>query len=414
LQGAGLTLIAPDDLIMDMGGVEYAIALFDDEATDLLILFQASFADSTMALRLMESIDAPLLLWAVPEERTGGRLRLNSFCGINLAGHGLTRAGYTYEYIYASPDDATALRKIEAIARAAVVKKRLQSARIGRVGVNPDGFDTCLVNQDGLKTTLGLDIVQLELADVFAGSRTAHPAKVGAIAEQVKARVAGVDALDQTATNGTLGAYVTLNDMAETQKLDGLAVRCWPEFFTELGCSACGAMSMLSDKMTPCSCEADVNGTITQLILQWLSGEAAFGSDLVSFDVDEDIAILWHCGLAPLSMADPDVQPQATIHSNRKMPLLMEFPLKPGRVTLARLSEATGEFRLVIGGGEMIKAPPSFTGTTGTVRFDSGAQAVMDTIMNEGLEHHLSLTYGDHREALVALAKMLDMPTLML
>jgi L-fucose isomerase-like protein len=113
-------------------------------------------------------------------------------------------------------------------------------------------------------------------------------------------------------------------------------------------------------------------------------------------------------------MADPDVQPQATIHSNRKMPLLMEFPLKPGRVTLARLSEATGEFRLVIGGGEMIKAPPSFTGTTGTVRFDSGAQAVMDTIMNEGLEHHLSLTYGDHREALVALAKMLDMPTLML
>jgi L-fucose isomerase-like protein len=295
-----------------------------------------------------------------------------------------------------------------------VVKKRLQSARIGRVGVNPDGFDTCLVNQNGLKTALGLDIVQLELADVFTKTRTTNPAKVGAIAEQVKARVAGVDALDQTATNGTLGAYVTLNDMAETQKLDGLAVRCWPEFFTELGCSACGAMSMLSDKMTPCSCEADVNGTITQLILQWLSGEAAFGSDLASFDVDEDIAILWHCGLAPLSMADPDVQPQATIHSNRKMPLLMEFPLKPGRVTLARLSEATGEFRLVIGGGEMIKAPPSFTGTTGTVRFDSGAQAVMDTIMNEGLEHHLSLTYGDHREALVALAKMLDMPTLML
>jgi L-fucose isomerase-like protein len=414
LQGAGLTLIAPDDLIMDMSGITAAIALFEDEAPDLLILFQASFADSAMALRLMESVDAPLLLWAIPEERVGGRLRLNSFCGINLAGHGLTRAGYTYEYIYAAPDDATALRKIEAIARAAVVKKRLQSARIGRVGVNPDGFDTCLVNQNGLKTALGLDIVQLELADVFTKTRTTNPAKVGAIAEQVKARVAGVDALDQTATNGTLGAYVTLNDMAETQKLDGLAVRCWPEFFTELGCSACGAMSMLSDKMTPCSCEADVNGTITQLILQWLSGEAAFGSDLASFDVDEDIAILWHCGLAPLSMADPDVQPQATIHSNRKMPLLMEFPLKPGRVTLARLSEATGEFRLVIGGGEMIKAPPSFTGTTGTVRFDSGAQAVMDTIMNEGLEHHLSLTYGDHREALVALAKMLDMPTLML
>jgi L-fucose isomerase-like protein len=38
----------------------------------------------------------------------------------------------------------------------------------------------------------------------------------------------------------------------------------------------------------------------------------------------------------------------------------MEFPLKPGRVTMARLSEASGEYRLVVGGGEMIRAPLSF------------------------------------------------------
>jgi len=130
--------------------------------------------------------------------------------------------------------------------------------------------------------------------------------------------------------------------------------------------------------------------------------------------VDEDITILWHCGLAPLSMADPDVQPEAALHSNRQMPLLMQFPLKPGRVTLARLSEASGEYRMVIGGGEMLKAPPAFTGTSGTIRFDSGAQAVMDTIMGEGLEHHISLTYGDHIETLESLARMLQIPVLRL
>ena len=193
-----------------------------------------------------------------------------------------------------------------------------------------------------------------------------------------------------------------------------MAVRCWPEFFTDLGCSACGAMSLLSDALTPCSCEADVNGTITQLILQWISGEPAFGSDLVAFDAETDEAVLWHCGLAPLSMADPEVQPQATIHSNRRKPLLMQFPLKPGRVTIARLSEATGEFRLVIGGGEMLKAPPAFTGTSGAIRFDSGAAAVMDSIMREGLEHHIALAYGDHQDALESLARMLGLPVLRL
>jgi L-fucose isomerase-like protein len=148
--------------------------------------------------------------------------------------------------------------------------------------------------------------------------------------------------------------------------------------------------------------------------LQWLSGAPAFGSDLVSFDVEKDVAVLWHCGLAPLSMADPDYQPEATIHSNRQMPLLMQFPLKAGRVTLARLSEATGTYRLVVGAGEMLKAPPAFTGTSGTIRFESGAGPVLNTMMEEGLEHHISLTYGDYVAELIALARMLDIPVLRL
>jgi len=38
----------------------------------------------------------------------------------------------------------------------------------------------------------------------------------------------------------------------------------------------------------------------------------------------------------------------------------------------------------------------------------------LDTIMAEGLDHHISLTYGDHLQALLALARMLDMPVLRL
>ena len=203
-------------------------------------------------------------------------------------------------------------------------------------------------------------------------------------------------------------------NIAEQESLSGVAVRCWPEFFIELGCAACGAMSMLSNEMTSCSCEADINGTITQVILQTMSGKPAFNSDIVAFDIEEDIGVLWHCGLAPLSMASDADKPQATIHSNRQLPLLMEFTLKAGRITLARLSEASGEYRLVIGGGEMIEAPPSFTGTSGTVRFDSGAEFAMDTLINEGLEHHISIVYGDYQDSLKMLAKLLDIPVLML
>ena len=411
---AGFQLSGPEGMVSSLEETQAVAAALAQEPPDLLLAFQATFADSSMILELAQTVDAPLLMWAVPEARTGGRLRLNSLCGINLAGHGLTRAGYKYETIYAFPNDPAALERVKALALAGRVRQRLRQARLGRVGDHPAGFDTCRYDPEALKSRLGLEVVPIKLEEVFGRARSIPADEIEPLAQRVGQTLGNLPELDQTATRGTLGSYLALRHMADEARLDGLAIRCWPEFFTELGCAACGAMSMLSHEFTPCSCEADVNGTITQLMLQWLSGEPAFGSDLVSVDADEDVAILWHCGLAPLSMADPAVPPQGTVHSNRRLPLLMEFPLKPGRVTVARLSEATGSFRLVVGSGEMIQAPPSFSGTSGVLRFDRPAEEVLDTILGEGLEHHLSITYGDYVPALLALAKMLELPVLRL
>ncbi len=225
----------------------------------------------------------------------------------------------------------------------------------------------------------------------------------------------GLDALDQPALHSTLGAYLALKEMAEAENFQGLAVRCWPEFFTELGCAACGAMSMLTDERMPCSCEADINGTVTQLILQNLSGKQAFGTDVVGFDVARDEAVIWHCGLAPLAMADPASQPRGTIHSNRRLPLLMEFPLKPGRVTIARLTQAgDGAYRLVIGSRRDDPRADELHRHVGRAALRPACAEVLDTIMREGLDHHISLTYGDYVDELLALAEMLELPVLRL
>lgn len=414
LQAAGCQLVGPDALVMDAAAVQAAVDMLAGQPLDLLLAFQASFADSSMVVNLAQAVDAPLFLWAVPEERTGGRLRLNSFCGINLAGHGLARAGLQYEWAYAEPADPAARGKLLTLARAGRVRRLLRAARIGRIGDHPVGFDPCSYDAAAIAARLGSQVVRQELAGVFAGVQRAAPDAVAAALAGLSDRVAGLDALDQRALRGTIAAYLTLKDLAQAERLDGLAIRCWPEFFTELGCAACGAMSLLSDELTPCSCEADVNGTITQLMLQWLSGEPAFGTDVVGFDLEADNAVIWHCGQAPLAMADPEFRPRGTIHSNRKLPLLMEFPLKPGRVTIARLTEAQGGFTLVVGAGEMLRAPLSFSGTSGVLRFDRPAAEVLATIMDEGLDHHIALTYGDYVAELLVLAKLLALPVLRL
>ena len=272
-----VTLEGQSELVTDLHSAQKAADSAAANPPDLLLVFQATFADSTMISALVEKIDAPLLLWAVPEEHTGGRLRLNSFCGINLAAHALTRAGTQYETIFAPPDDPQAPELILNLALAGRARNALRTARLGRVGENPDGFETCLLDPHLIRQVFGLEVVQFDLAeDLFPLARQIDPHRIDAIQSQLSGKVTGLDELEPAATRGTLSVYAALQGIAAQKDVNGFAVRCWPEFFTEMGCAACGAMSMMSDEMIPCSCEADVNGTITQMILQSISATARF------------------------------------------------------------------------------------------------------------------------------------------
>lgn len=412
LSQAGFELSGPSDLVTDSSKVQEIIHQMKEIPYDLIILLYCSFADSDLAKQIVTDTASPVLLWAVPEEPGGGRLRLNSLCGINLTGHSLHRTGYTYDYLYTLPEDLEAIEKIKVLANAGYTIRTLKGTKVGKIGHHPNGFDSCIPNQTGLEKFFGLELVQIELDTLFNRVRKISDHSIDHIRKDLDQRLDGLDDLDQASLNGTLKTYQVMQEFSQEKNLKGLAVRCWPEFFTELGCAACGAMSLMTDHRIPCSCEADLNGTVTQLILQTLSDGPAFGTDLVHLNLEEDTAIFWHCGLAPLSMADPNMKPRGIVHSNRKLPLLMEFSLKPGEITLARLSEASQDFQLVIGKATMLASEKQFSGTSGLVRFDNPARKVLDTIMTNGLEHHLSLTYGNFMAELATIARYLKIPTL--
>ena len=412
LSQAGFVITGPSELVTDSSRVQEIIHQMNQNPFDLIILLYCSFADSDLAKQIVSEIDGPVLLWAVPEVPGGGRLRLNSLCGINLTGHSLHRTSLTYDYLYTLPEDSAALEKIKVLANAGYAIRTLKGTKIGKIGHHPNGFDSCIPNQTGLEKIFGLEMVQIDLDTLFNRVRKISDHSIDPLREDLYQRLDGLDDLDQASLNGTLKTYQVMQEFSQEENLKGLAVRCWPEFFTDLGCAACGAMSLMTDQRIPCSCEADLNGTVTQLILQTLSGEPAFGTDLVHMDMEKDTAVFWHCGLAPLSMADPKVKPRGIVHTNRKLPLLMEFTLKPGGVTIARLSEANRDFQLVFGKANMLESEKQFSGTSGVVRFENSARKVLDTIMSNGLEHHFSLTYGNFTAELATIARYLKIPTL--
>jgi L-fucose isomerase-like protein len=434
LESEGITVVGSAELCMDERSVEAALAVIDEEAIDALVVLQASFADSSLAVAATRLVGVPVVLWAFPEDRTGGRLRLNSFCGINLAGYTLTRMGRGYRWVHLAPDNPDAPGAVsqaavagptefvdaappslddlpdDLVARARTVVERLGGTVVGRVGDIPDGFEPCAYEAGPLRAALGVQVEDVPLPELFSRSDAATESEIQDARSRADVFLSGIDGVNQGELERSLALNVGLAHLIENRGWSGVATRCWPETFTEFGGAACTPMAMLAADGTPGSCEADVYGNITGLVLQWLAGSASFVADLVHLDPLSNTGVFWHCGLAPFEMADPEAVPIATVHSNRLKPLLSEFPLKPGRVTLARFSQSRGEHRLVVGTAEMLRAPLAFSGTAGVARFDSRVADVVDTILGEGLEHHYGIAYGDVSDELGAIAAVLEIP----
>ncbi len=467
LEDAGHRLIGPRTLLFDGPSTEAALAALARARPDQLLILQVTFTDAQAVVAAANRFEGPLSIWAVPEPRLGGRLRLNAFCGLNLASHALARRQRKFSWLYAAPEDADvagllagnrvaralpasptapeapaaaapeapaatapeasadaapeapAATAPEASANAApealaaavpAAVAALRGRRIGRVGAHPDGFDTCAYDAEALERLTGIAVEEIALDTLFETARAASPSAAAALHATAAETLDDLDTVDAGELDQSLRLKLALDTLRQARSLDAFAIRCWPETFTEYGGAVCGPVSLLGEARVPCACEADVYGAVTQLLLQALADAPVFLVDLVDMDVDDDTGVVWHCGQAPLSMAAE--RPTATVHTNRRMPLLYQFRLKPGPVTLARISQAGPEPMLVLAEAEMLDRPMAFTGTSGVLRFPKPVKSVLDRVIASGLEHHMGLVYGAHRAGLIGAARALNLPIL--
>lgn len=433
---------------LDPHGVR-AIATGPDEVDDRLdrvppdapcvYVLQATFADSSLVARVHDRLGPPMVIWSFPEPRTGGRLRLNSLCGANLAAYLLRRRRARVGFVHVDPsargasaelraateraralpvapvDDvvgaatASSAMAAEVAASAATVGR----SRIGVVGDAPVGFEPCEGDVAELGRITGLGVDRVALATLFDQADASAPEARRATTERVRTTLDVPDDVERAGLAESMRLHEGLRALAARHGWAALATRCWPECMTEYGGAMCTPMAMLTEDGTPSVCEADLFGAATALILRTVGGSDPFVADLVDAQ-DDDTSVIWHCGVAPVTLADPRDRPVGITHPNRHRALANQFALRPGRVTVARLSQSSGRISMVIGGGEMLDRPRPFVGTCGVVRWDGGVDRVVDVVFTRGLEHHLGVVYGDHRQSLRALAAAWGLPVISL
>lgn len=429
----GATVVGPTELVMTVDDVA-AVQL---PAADLHILFMASFSDASPAVELLASVKGPVLGWSMREPgAVGERLKLNSMCGVNLAAHALMDAGQSIRHIHGNADEAHVREAIgnalagklpEAktpteihgeAASTEIVEKAfawLKGKRVGAVGEAPVGFTPCLFDGPKLNSLFGLDVRQISIDNAFerisqVDSNRADIAYASALAAQPT-----LGDVDVEQAKKVYGVEVALDDWREEDSLDAIAIRCWPEFPTDLGACICSSLGRLSDRGTVTTCERDVLGAVTMLVCESLGSDENYLVDIVDLVEEEGLVRLWHCGSAATKLAADPKSATQYIHCNRKLGVAGNFPLKTGPVTLFRIdrdvdpTNKTG-LRIVLSSGESIPAPNHFQGNTATVRTKPDAAVLVNGIVTGGYPHHLVISWVDVRPGIRAMAKQLGIP----
>jgi len=365
------------------------------ECPDGLVLISGTFHLGHLALIFRKTVAAPVLLWALPEPpANGGKIRLNSVCGINLDASNLYKAGADDYCCHAGPEiDPAWLGAVR-------MRAALRGAHVGLAGYRADGFFNLSVSDTELYRRCGVLVDHYELSEVMRpGPGAFDAAGLGGIFD-----CAGINDTQRQKTADLANA---LECFMKDKKLDALALRCWPEFADLYGTSPCAAMSLLADKGLIIGCEGDIEGTLTLLALRAVSQEPAFLADISQIDKEENSALLWHCGVAAHGLWDGKSARTLDTYFAGGRGVTAGFVLRPGALTVARIDTARGETRLFIQKGEALPTEKALTGTYVRARFERSAEELLQLVTQTGVAHHVALLYGDHSAVLKCFARVM-------
>jgi L-fucose isomerase-like protein len=402
-----LEIIVPDGRltrggsVRDDGEAEKVIALFREKKIDGLIIGTMTFGDEVSALAVASAFrDKPVLLFGTKEGpfTADGNRRSDSFCGTLSISSGLHRR--QIPFIFAGivfPEEKNFKNSVKDFLSVCAISRGFIGARIGLVGPRPERFETCIFSEDLLMRKFKQRVVPIDLADIMSrsGELKNSPA-VKKIIKNIKTRAdySGI-------AEGTLQNIAGLEGALE-------------QFAVEKGLSAmgipCHAMGRLTDKGIMTSCEVDIYGALT-MVMQYLAslGETVphFIDWTIKHQEKENVFLAWHCGNAPPSLAcrrgDISLKYHSILGPSLGIDRSMgtgEFQLAPGTVTLSRLQEHDGKFKMLVTGGKIIASQQKLRGSWSWVEVPD-LDKLYTTLVERGFTHHASLIHGNYSQGLV-------------
>ena len=398
LTDAGIELVVSDSPLTSQHDAVQSSVSFLGQDVDGVILFLSSWMECPVPMTLIQELGhLPLMMWGVPmvmidgiRQSTGSYVSFAMFQGV------LDRLDQRCIRLLGAPDDPETVRQAVLFCRVSAAAKKMKRSRIGLVGysamsIYPGTFDHLL-----LRRKIGPEIVHIDSYSVIRRAENLDEQSVENQINWLRSRSRIDDRVPDSAISRAAAVTVALQQLTQELDLDGINVKCQPEFSKEFGSVACVPVSSLADMGVVSSCEGDIPCSVSMLLLHFLSGQTTSYGD--SINHVDNVLTLSACGFMPYSFADEKDRLICPFmpHPGFKG-IQNSFVARSGKMTILRITEGVGSYKLLLMTGKARTDSQLRQGIMPSVDVDIDG-SMLEVVKRYNGQHY-AFGYGDWSEA---------------
>ncbi len=392
--------------------IKKAIAALENQSFDVLICCIAGWIPTHAVVKVTEHFrHKPMVLWGLCGWIEGDRLVTTADqAGTTALRKTFYDLGYDFKYIYDIIGLPSKTKAVYNYAVAAAAAAKLRHARGGMAGYRDMNLYGTLYDGGSLKREIGPEIETFEMLEIQQRYEKLTDAEIQAVIDNCMSKWNFLKPANPESMKKAAGYYLAIKSICDERGYDAISLKDVDGMKKLLGFPPAPILMLLSDEAKLCTIpENDALGNITQLMIKYLTGQCAFYLEFYEFFTDRVLAGV--PDYIPAEVADGGVTVMPAAFGELSEGILNVSKVKPGKVTMCRLTYDDGQYYMHMVVGEGI-TPRKWeeAGWTQPAPQLPGLEILLDDVEDFAQKvmcQHYIISYGDNRELVQNLCDML-------
>jgi len=396
---------------------EAAIEILKPQDMDCLIVFVAGWIPTHAVIRVTDVFrNLPMILWGGRGEidpKSGRIVTTAPQAGTTAIRPAFEDMGYKFKYVYSVLNEKEPLDKIQSYIDAAVAVKRLRKARVGTMGYRDMLLYGTQFEGSSIRSQIGIEVETFEMLEMIQNIEILEPGEIESVIKHVKEKWHFEGSCEEDVIKSGVEYALGIGKKIKERGFDAVTLIDVDGMKKLLGFPP-AMVFMLLDSMYGVETipENDVMGSVTQLILRFITGKTAAYMEYYEFF--KNSMLIGVPDYIPEEITDGEIKVQATSFGLLSASLLNVSKVKTGVVTCARLIYRKGKYLMHLYTAEA-KEPPGWeefgweepVPQLPSLEVFPTSCSVEDFAQNVSSQHVI-ISHGDCSEAIRDLCSILD------